>query len=68
MRCRDCHRFDQETETCRDSKLNPARWEEAVEVGQIYGIRSICTFNDYRERLIAARANPVSPERPFRLR
>ncbi|MBX3096931.1 MAG: hypothetical protein KF812_08720 [Fimbriimonadaceae bacterium] len=67
MRCRDCPRFDSDAQTCQDQKLNPGRWEEAVEVGQLYGIRSICTFNDFRERLIAARANPVSPQKPFRL-
>jgi hypothetical protein len=55
MYCQDCTRWDPQTGRCRDSKLNPQTWEEAVSVAQVLRIRSICVFNDFRERLIRAR-------------
>ena len=55
MRCRDCARYDLEDRRCKDAKVNPPTWEDAVEVANVIGIRSICSFNDFRERLIAAR-------------
>lgn len=58
MHCRDCARYDSEAERCRDSKVNPESWEIAVTVSQVMGLRSICVFNDYRERLIASRTLP----------
>lgn len=59
MECRDCARYDKDTAKCRDGKLNPQHWKQAVEVSQVFGLRSICVFNDYRERLVGAR----TPER-----
>lgn len=56
MDCKDCHRFDPETRRCRDGKINPHNWETAVSASQILGIRTICSFNDFRERLIQARS------------
>jgi hypothetical protein len=41
-----------------DGKVNPPDWETAVSVSQILGLRSICMFNDHRERLVRAR-HPV---------
>jgi hypothetical protein len=35
--------------------VNPPTWETAVTVSQVLGLRSICAFNDYRERLVNAR-------------
>ena len=58
MHCRDCARYDSQSERCRDSKVNPESWETAVTVSQVLGLRSICVFNDYRERLIASRTLP----------
>jgi hypothetical protein len=55
MLCRDCVRFDAESERCLDRKVNPQRWETAVNVAQVIGLRSICVFNEHRERLIACR-------------
>ncbi len=60
MRCRDCARFDEKAERCLDQKVNPQRWEVAVEVSQVLGLRSICAFNDFRERLVASR-RPIEP-------
>ena len=55
MYCRDCARYDTETKRCKDAKVNPQDWETAVTVSQVLGLRSICVFNDYRERLTRAR-------------
>ncbi|HSI72793.1 MAG TPA: hypothetical protein VK934_06410 [Fimbriimonas sp.] len=55
MYCRDCARFDLEAEKCLDGKVNPPSWESAVTVSQVLGLRSICVFNDHRERLVRAR-------------
>ena len=55
MYCRDCARYDLENKRCRDSKVNPQDWETAVTVAQVLGLRSICVFNDHRERLVRAR-------------
>lgn len=53
--CRDCPRYDPEAERCRDGKINPLEWENAVSVSRQFGVRAICVFNDHRERLIHAR-------------
>lgn len=55
MDCRDCTRFAADAHRCLDGKLNPITWGEAVDVGNIYGIRAICMFNDHRERLVRSR-------------
>jgi hypothetical protein len=55
MICRDCHRFDQETSKCLDQKVNPPTYSQAVEVANVIGLRSICAYNDFRERLVSAR-------------
>ena len=55
MYCRDCARFDSEANKCRDGKVNPPSWEAAVTVSQVLGLRSICMFNDHRERLVRCR-------------
>ncbi|MBS1717257.1 MAG: hypothetical protein JSS72_05960 [Armatimonadetes bacterium] len=38
-----------------DGKVNPDRWDQAVQVAQIFGVRAVCPFNDFRERLVASR-------------
>ena len=58
MYCRDCARYDFDTEKCQDGKVNPQRYEQAVSVSQVLGIRSICMFNDHRERLVSVRKVP----------
>lgn len=60
MECRDCARWDGEARKCLDGKVNPHKWTVAVEVAQVLGIRSICIFNDYRERLVNSRRVPES--------
>lgn len=61
MDCKDCPRFDAEKSLCRDGKVNPPRWEQAVEVATFIGIRAICTMNDHRERLLLARQPEQTP-------
>ena len=58
MDCRDCHRWDSEAKKCLDGKVNPHNWEVAVTVVQVLGLRAVCPFNDYRERLIGCRLGP----------
>ena len=41
-----------------DGKVNPHNYQTAVEVVQVLGLRSVCPFNDFRERLVAARKGP----------
>ena len=62
MDCRDCARYDEANDACLDRKVNPKRWEEAVAVSQLMGIRAVCVFSDYRERLVASR-HPLSDRR-----
>ena len=61
MECRDYVRFNEETRECRDKKVNPQSWSEAVEVANYLGVRSICVMNDHRERLIQSRLKVVTP-------
>jgi hypothetical protein len=55
MNCRDCPRYDHEGRRCRDGKLNPPRYSDAVEVANVWGVRAICAYNDHRPRLVAVR-------------
>lgn len=55
MHCQDCPRYDPEAQSCRDEKLNPLRWDQAVDIANIFGLRAICMFNDHRERLVDTR-------------
>jgi hypothetical protein len=55
MLCRDCARYDPKNRKCLDEKVNPLKWEMAVEVANVLGLRTICVFNDHRERLVKAR-------------
>ena len=59
MYCRDCHRWDVESRRCLDGKVNPLSWEESVNVANVLGVRAICVFNDYRERLVGSRLTQV---------
>jgi hypothetical protein len=61
--CSDCARYDAEKAKCRDGKVNPERWDAAVNVANVMGLRAICMFNDHRERLVQCRA-PARPQRP----
>jgi len=65
--CRDCARYDSDESRCKDGKINPMDWETAVSTSQILGLRSICIFNDHRERLIQARRPIKKGERLDRL-
>jgi hypothetical protein len=38
--------------------VNPQNWETVVSVSQVIGLRAICMFNDYRERLVDSRKAP----------
>jgi hypothetical protein len=61
--CRDCARYDAVLGKCLDGKVNPERWETAISVAQVLGLRSICVFNDHRERIVQSRKPIVKGER-----
>ncbi len=61
MNCKDCARYDFESRKCLDHKINPHSWDQAINVANVMGIRSICMFNDYRERLVHSRALKLPP-------
>ena len=56
MYCRDCPRWDSEARRCLDGKVNPPNYSTAVDVANVLGVRAICVFNDYRERLVTGRS------------
>jgi hypothetical protein len=64
MDCRDCPRYDQEARKCRDGKLNPRRYSDAIEVANVWGVRAICAYNDHRPRIVSVRANTDPAEQP----
>jgi hypothetical protein len=43
-----------------DGKLNPQRYSDAIEVANVWGVRSICAYNDHRQRLVEVRTGVVS--------
>jgi hypothetical protein len=55
MDCRDCPHYVEETRRCAMGKINPQRKSQAVEVVNIFGVRALCTMNDYREWLAESR-------------
>lgn len=65
MDCKECPRFDTNLNRCRDGKVNPQSYDHAFQVTQYMGLRAICVFNDYRERLVEARKgkNPAASVR-----
>lgn len=69
LQCEDCARYDAEQGRCRDGKVNPQRWDQAVDVANLLGVRAICMFNDHREKLVESRV-PMTPDmkRTTRLR
>jgi hypothetical protein len=52
MRCSDCPRFDGKIQFCKDGKLNPATRQQAIDVAQQLGPRSICMMNEFRETIV----------------
>lgn len=66
MHCRDCSRFDIAARKCRDGKVNPQTWGESIEVANHLGVRCICVFNDYREKLVSTRVVQFVPRRAGR--
>jgi len=59
MNCRDCSRYDLIHRSCLDGKVNPERYETAVQVANVMGPRAICPLNDFRERILNARGQTV---------
>ena len=64
MNCRDCPRYDQDAHTCKDGKINPASWGQAVDAAHYFGVRAVCVFCEHRERLVACQVAPSARNRP----
>jgi hypothetical protein len=62
MQCQDCPLFDPELRRCRDGKINPQKWEQALEAANVFGIRALCAYNDHRESLARSRGRPMHGE------
>jgi hypothetical protein len=60
MHCLDCARFDPDSERCLDNKVNPESWNQAIEVCNVMGVRVICSFNDYRQRILDSRCRNLT--------
>jgi hypothetical protein len=61
MKCQDCPRYDHDLRRCKDGKLNPKRYSDAIEVASVWGVRAICAYNDHRPRLVEVRTGAVEP-------
>jgi hypothetical protein len=57
--CPACPRFDSELGRCGDGKVNPSSWTMAVEVANLMGVRALCPFHAFRERLAQSRHGVV---------
>ncbi len=68
MRCEDCPRFNADDGVCRDRKLNPKTFNAAVDVIQIFGPRSLCSLNDFREQMLDIWEGKKLPGKPPRIR
>lgn len=63
MTCQDCARFDEDGRRCKDGKINPLTYAEALEASRYLGLRSLCVFNDFREQLLYNRRGAEAPRR-----
>jgi hypothetical protein len=62
MDCRDCALWDDKKERCRDGKINPRKYDDALCAAQVLGVRAICIFNDHRERIVGVRTGAPMKE------
>jgi hypothetical protein len=60
MSCSKCPRYDREALRCREGKSNPGRKSDAVAVSELLGLRSLCQYSPYRERLAVQSYFPKS--------
>jgi hypothetical protein len=50
--CPHCCAYDRNERRCRVGKTNPPRKHDAQTVAELFGVRSLCIHNPYREPLI----------------
>ena len=51
--CPRCRFYDRERRRCTVGKVNPRTKLDSYETAQVLGVRALCTFNLYRDRLLA---------------
>lgn len=50
--CPRCRLYDRLTRRCTVGKVNPRTKLDTYEAAQVLGVRALCAFNLYRDRLL----------------
>lgn len=53
MSCWNCPRYSRTSLSCADGKTNPKTKADSVMVAEMLGIRALCHYNPFRDRLVA---------------
>lgn len=53
MSCWNCPRYSRAERSCGDGKANPKSKADSVMVAELLGIRALCHYNPFRDRLVA---------------
>ena len=61
MSCRKCPRYEVEKQRCSDGKANPRRKADAFSLVELLGIRSLCHYSPYRDRIVLQTHFPHHP-------
>lgn len=51
--CSRCRLYDSVRRCCTISKVNPRTRLDTYETAQVLGVRAVCPFNPYRERMVS---------------
>ncbi len=61
MSCWNCPRYDRTERRCQDGKANPKKKADSVAVAEFLGVRALCHYNPYRDRLALEMHYPHQP-------
>lgn len=53
--CQRCRLYDRQARRCRIGKVNPHTKLYTYEVVKVLGVRALCGFNLYRDRMVSAK-------------
>ncbi len=62
MTCWNCPRYTRTDRRCLEGKANPRRKSDSFTVAEMLGIRALCHYNLYRDRLAMRMYFPTAPE------
>lgn len=51
--CTRCHLYDRGRRRCALGKVNPRTRLDTYETAQVLGVRALCPFNPYRDRMVS---------------